>query len=283
MRFVIVTGMSGSGKTAALKMLEDDGYFCVDNLPLELIGKFAELAGNPAQEYSKVALGFDSRSLFRGHSVEEFFQTMKPYTYEILYLDCSDQELVRRYKATRRIHPLAGNDRIETGIRKERKLLEPLRMRADYIIDTSEILTRQLQQEIGHIFLEGTVGNGIFLSILSFGYKYGIPSDADLVFDVRFLPNPFYVEELKHKTGNDADVQSYVCQTGEADEFMRKLTDLLEYLIPRYALEGKKQLTIAVGCTGGKHRSVTLANKLNEYFEKSGEYPVVLLHRDISR
>jgi len=283
MRFVIVTGMSGSGKTAALKMLEDDGYFCVDNLPLELIGKFAELAGSPAQEYSKVAVGFDSRSLFRGHSVEEFFSIMKPYTYEILYLDCSDQELVRRYKATRRIHPLAGNERIENGIRKERKLLEPLRMRADYIINTSQMLTRQLQQEIGNIFLGKAEAGNIFLSILSFGYKYGIPSDADLVFDVRFLPNPFYVEELKHKTGNDADVQDYVCQTGEADEFMKKVTDLLEFLIPKYALEGKKQLTIAVGCTGGKHRSVTMANRLNEYFEKSGEYPVVLLHRDISR
>lgn len=283
MRFVIVTGMSGSGKTAALKMLEDDGYFCVDNLPLELIGKFAELAGNPAQEYSKVAVGFDSRSLFRGHSVEEFFRIMKPYTFEILYLDCSNQELVRRYKATRRIHPLQKSGRIEDGIEKERKLLEPLRMRADYIIDTSDMLTRQLQQEIGHIFLKTTGAGSIFLSILSFGYKYGIPSDADLVFDVRFLPNPFYVDELKHKTGNDEDVQAYVCQNGEADQFLGKLTDLLGFLIPRYAQEGKKQLTIAVGCTGGKHRSVTIANRLNEYFEKSGEYPVVLLHRDIGR
>lgn len=156
-------------------------------------------------------------------------------------------------------------------------------MRADYIINTSQMLTRQLQQEIGNIFLGKAEAGNIFLSILSFGYKYGIPSDADLVFDVRFLPNPFYVEELKHKTGNDADVQDYVCQTGEADEFMKKVTDLLEFLIPKYALEGKKQLTIAVGCTGGKHRSVTMANRLNEYFEKSGEYPVVLLHRDISR
>ncbi len=283
MRFVIVTGMSGSGKTAALKMLEDDGYFCVDNLPLKLIGKFAELAGNPAQEYSKVAVGFDSRSLFRGHSVEEFFRIMKPYTFEILYLDCSNQELVRRYKATRRIHPLQKSGRIEDGIEKERKLLEPLRMRADYIIDTSDMLTRQLQQEIGHIFLKTTGAGSIFLSILSFGYKYGIPSDADLVFDVRFLPNPFYVDELKHKTGNDEDVQAYVCQNGEADQFLGKLTDLLGFLIPRYAQEGKKQLTIAVGCTGGKHRSVTIANRLNEYFEKSGEYPVVLLHRDIGR
>ena len=283
MRFVIVTGMSGSGKTSALKMLEDDGYFCVDNLPLELIGKFAELAANPAQEYSKVAVGFDARSLFHGHSVEEFFLAMKPYSYEILYLDCSDQKLVRRYKTTRRIHPLAGNGRIEDGISRERKLLGPLRMKADYVIDTSDMLTRQLQQEIGHIFLEGAEAEKLLISILSFGFKYGIPSDADLVFDVRFLPNPCYVDELKHRTGDDPDVQKYVCQSGEADEFLGKLTGLLEYLIPRYALEGKKQLTIAVGCTGGKHRSVTIANKLNEYFEGKGEYPVVLLHRDISR
>ena len=283
MRFVIVTGMSGSGKTAALKMLEDDGYFCVDNLPLELIGKFAELAGNPAQEYSKVAVGFDSRSMLRGHSVEDFFRTMKPYSYEILYLDCSDQELVRRYKATRRIHPLAGTGRIEAGIAKERKLLESLRLRADYVIDTSDMLTRQLQQEIGHIFLENPGEGSLLISILSFGFKFGIPSDADLVFDVRFLPNPFYVEELKHKTGNDKDVQAYVCQNGEADTFLQKLTDLLEYLIPKYELEGKRQLTIAVGCTGGKHRSVTMANRLNEYFETNGKYPVVLLHRDITR
>ena len=266
MRFVIVTGMSGSGKTAALKMLEDDGYFCVDNLPLELIGKFAELAGNPAQEYSKVAVGFDSRSMLRGHSVEDFFRTMKPYSYEILYLDCGDQ-----------------TGRIEAGIAKERKLLEPLRLRADYVIDTSDMLTRQLQQEIGHIFLENPEEGSLLVSILSFGFKFGIPSDADLVFDVRFLPNPFYVEELKHKTGNDKDVQAYVCQNGEADTFLQKLTDLLGFLIPKYELEGKRQLTIAVGCTGGKHRSVTMANRLNEYFETNGKYPVVLLHRDITR
>lgn len=283
MRFVIVTGLSGSGKSSALKMLEDDGYFCVDNLPLELIGKFAELAANPAQEYSKVAVGFDARSLFRGHSTEEFFRTMQHYSYEILFLDCGDEELVRRYKETRRIHPLAGNDRIEAGIGRERALLEPLKMRADTVIDTSRMLTRHLQKEIGRLFLEGNEGDRLLISILSFGFKHGIPSDADLVFDVRFLPNPFYVEALKHKTGNDPDVQAYVCQGGEAEEFLGRLTDLLDYLLPKYALEGKKQLTVAIGCTGGKHRSVTIANKLNEYYEKKGRDPVVLLHRDLTR
>lgn len=283
MRLVVVTGMSGAGKTQALKMLEDEGYFCVDNLPMELIGKFAELASNPAQEYSKVAIGVDVRSLYRhGTPMQSLAEILRPYPCEILYLDCSDVQLLRRYKASRRLHPLSSG-RIEDGIREERKLLSPLRQKADYIIDTSTLLTRQLGAEIHRIFGEQGESGSMFLSILSFGYKYGIPSDADLVFDVRFLPNPFYVDELKKKTGNDADVQAYVCQGGEADAFLDKLTDLLEFLIPKYIAEGKRQLMIAVGCTGGKHRSVTMANRLNEYFEKKGCYPVAVLHRDIAR
>lgn len=284
MRFVVVTGMSGAGKTQTLKMLEDEGYFCVDNLPMELIGKFAELSANPAQEYSKVAIGVDVRSLYRRQTpAESFFDIMKPWPCEILYLDCSDEQLLRRYKASRRRHPLSYSGRIEDGIRSERKLLEPLRLRSDYIIDTSSLLTRQLGAEIHRLFGEDGESGTMFISILSFGYKYGIPSDADLVFDVRFLPNPFYVDELKQKTGNDREVQDYVCQNGEADAFMAKLTDLLDYLIPRYIAEGKRQLMIAVGCTGGKHRSVTMANRLNEYFGKSGKYPAAVLHRDIAR
>ena len=287
MRFVIVTGMSGSGKTEALKMLEDAGYFCVDNLPLELIGKFAELAANPAQEYSKVALGLDVRSLYknrdRSSRVEDFFGAMQEYAYEILFLDCGVEQLVRRYKASRRRHPLAGEGRIEDGIRKERALLEELKNRADYVIDTSDLLTRQLRGKLDRIFAGNPESSSLFVSILSFGYKYGIPADADLVFDVRFLPNPFYVDDLKNKTGNDREVRDYVCQTKEADEFLLKLTDLLEFLFPRYLAEGKRQLLIAVGCTGGKHRSVTVTNMLSEYFAAEGKYPVVVLHRDISR
>ena len=283
MRFVIVTGMSGSGKTHALKMLEDLGYFCVDNLPLELVGKFAELAANPAQEYSKIALGLDVRSLFKGRgSVDGFLKLMADYPHEILFLDCDEENLMRRYKASRRLHPLSREGRIEDGIRAEREYVRPLLECADYVVDTSTLLTRQLQEEMSRLFAEDTREGTLFLSILSFGYKYGIPSDADLVFDVRFLPNPFYVDALKHKTGNDPDVQEYVCQTGEAEEFLKKVTDLLDWLIPKYRAEGKRQLMVCVGCTGGKHRSVTLANRLGDYYGQS-VWPASVLHRDITR
>ncbi len=284
MRIVIVTGISGSGKTAALKFLEDEGYFCVDNLPLELIGRLGELAADPARGYSKIAIGFDARSLYRnGDPAERLLDVLKPYTYEMLFLDCRMSTLVRRFKTTRRLHPLQGQGRIENGIFRERELLEPLRQRADVVIDTSELLTRELKEEVARLFGEEQESEGLFLSFLSFGYKYGIPSDADLVFDVRFLPNPFYEEELKHRTGNDKEVQDYVCQDESAEIFIRKTADLLEFLIPRYKSEGKRQLIIAVGCTGGKHRSVTMANRLSEYFERKGDNPVALLHRDITK
>ncbi len=283
MRFVVVTGMSGSGKTQALKMLEDMGYFCVDNLPLALIGKFAELAAAPAQEYSKVALGLDVRSLYKGKgSVDRFLEIMKDYPHEILFLDCSQEQLVRRYKYTRRLHPLSAGGRIEDGISTERQYLMPLRDAADYVLDTSDLLTRQLRGELQRLFEGDAKENSLLLSILSFGYKYGIPSDADLVFDVRFLPNPFYVDELRHKTGEDPEVQAYVCQGGEADVFQEKVMDLLAYLIPKYSQEGKRQLMICVGCTGGKHRSVTMANRLADAFANSS-WPVSVLHRDIAR
>ena len=283
MRFVVVTGMSGSGKTQALKMLEDIGYFCVDNLPLALIGKFAELAAAPAQEYSKVALGLDVRSLYKGKgSVDRFLEIMKDYPHEILFLDCSQEQLVRRYKYTRRLHPLSAGGRIEDGISAERQYLMPLRDAADYVLDTSDLLTRQLMGELQRLFEGDAKENSLLLSILSFGYKYGIPSDADLVFDVRFLPNPFYVDELRHKTGEDPEVQAYVCQGGEADVFQEKVMDLLAYLIPKYSQEGKRQLMICVGCTGGKHRSVTMANRLADAFANSS-WPVSVLHRDIAR
>ena len=283
MRFVIVTGMSGSGKTQALKMLEDMGYFCVDNLPLELIGKFAELAANPAQEYSKVALGLDVRSLYKGGgSIDRFLEILNAYPHEILFLDCRQEQQVRRYKATRRLHPLSQGKRIEDGIAAERSYLMPLRDVADYVIDTSDLLTRQLMEEMSRRFSGNAEEGRLFLSVLSFGYKYGIPADADLVFDVRFLPNPFYVDELKHKTGNDPEVQQYVCQGSDAEAFLSKITDLLEFLLPKYSAEGKRQLMICVGCTGGKHRSVTMANRLGDHFAR-GAWPVKVLHRDIAR
>ena len=286
MRFVIVTGMSGSGKTQALKMLEDMGYFCVDNLPLELIGKFAELAANPAQEYSKVALGLDVRSLYKGGvsqaeaALERLLEIINEYPHEILFLDCSQNQLVRRYKATRRLHPLSSGGRIEDGISAERKYLMPLRDVADYVVDTSDLLTRQLMGELSRLFSEEAGDGSLFLSVLSFGYKYGIPSDADLVFDVRFLPNPFYVEELKNLTGNDREVKEYVMGHDIARLFAGEVQGMIEVLIPFYKQEGKFSLSVCFGCTGGHHRSVTLANDLNDRLTAKG-IRTTLEHRDL--
>lgn len=285
MRFVIVTGMSGAGKSTALKMLEDAGYFCVDNLPVPLMDKFMELAVNPAQEYSKVALGLDVRSIHRPQEMEHL-QTMLAnggYDCEILFLEAGNQTLVKRYKETRRNHPLSMGGRISDGIERERRILASLKRQADYIIDTSQLLTRDLRMELDKIFVQQQEYKNLFITILSFGFKYGIPADADLVFDVRFLPNPYYVEELKPKTGNDREVQEYVMNAEAAHIFVDKLTELLDFLVPNYSAEGKHQLVIGVGCTGGKHRSVTMANKLYEHFAGKKEYGIKIEHRDIAR
>lgn len=283
MRFVIVTGMSGAGKSTTLKMLEDVGYFCVDNLPIPLISKFAELTFTQGSGISKVALGVDIRS---GQVLDELESVLESlvvsgFKYEILYLDASDSVLVKRYKETRRSHPLALEGRVDQGIAEERSRLDFLKKHADYIIDTSQLLTRELKAEIDKIFVDNQEYNNLFITILSFGFKYGIPSDADLVFDVRFLPNPYYVEELKSKTGNEAEVQEYVMGFELSHQFLNKLEDLIRFLIPNYILEGKNQLVIAVGCTGGKHRSVTLANKLYNRLETNKEYGLKIEHRDI--
>ena len=285
MRFVIVTGMSGAGKSTALKTLEDLGYFCADNLPMPLVEKFAELFEASETEYNKVAIGVDIRSGIDIGSMQQVLERLvvKGIDYEILYLDASDPVLLKRYKETRRSHPLARDGRIDEGIRRERAALGFLKEHADYIIDTSMLLTRELRSELEKIFVNSLEYRNIYITILSFGFKYGIPADSDLVFDVRFLPNPFYIDELKHKTGKDQEVQDYVMKFDMAHEFLQKLEDMVEFLLPNYVSEGKNQLVISIGCTGGKHRSVTMANRLNEYFEKSGKYPVVLLHRDISR
>lgn len=285
MRFVIVTGMSGSGKRTALKMLEDAGYFCVDNLPVPLVEKFEELAFNTAQEYSKVALGLDVRSIHEPQAVDRLLEMLENggCPYEILFLETSNQTLVKRYKESRRSHPLSRGGRIDEGIERERKILTSLKQQADYIIDTSQMLTRELKVELDKIFVQQQEYKNLFITVLSFGFKYGIPADADLVFDVRFLPNPYYVEELRPKTGNDPEVQSYVMDTETARAFLDKLTDLISFLIPNYVAEGKNQLVIAVGCTGGKHRSVTLANKLFAYLSDKKEYGIKIEHRDIFR
>lgn len=283
MRFVIVTGMSGAGKSTALKTLEDLGYFCADNLPLPLVEKFAELFTASETEYNKAALGVDIRSGSEISMMQQVLErlTVKGIDYEILYLDAGEKVLLKRYKETRRSHPLARDGRIAEGIQQERKALGFLKEQADYIIDTSMILTRELRSELEKIFVNRQEYRNIYITILSFGFKYGIPADSDLVFDVRFLPNPFYIEGLKEKTGLDQEVQDYVMKFELAGEFLHKLEDMIDFLLPNYVSEGKNQLVISVGCTGGKHRSVTLAQKLYEHLEGYAEYGIKLIHRDI--
>ena len=285
MKFVILTGMSGAGKSTALKMMEDIGFYCVDNLPIPLLEKFVELSELQNAELQKVAVGIDARS---GQALDELKNVLdrikeKGGSYEILFLDSDDSVLVKRYKETRRSHPLAPGERVDKGIALERERLAFLKERADYILDTSQLLTRELKAEIEKIFLKNQDYKNLFITILSFGFKYGIPVYSDLVFDVRFLPNPYYVEGLRAKTGNDKEIQEYVLQFKEAHEFLDKLTDMIDFLIPNYISEGKNQLVISIGCTGGKHRSVTLANELYKRLSKKTEYGLKIEHRDIEK
>ena len=268
MRFVIVTGMSGAGKSTTLKMMEDMGYFCVDNMPIPLMTKLTELLIVPNGEITKIALGLDIRSGQNLRALDQVLDELEKakIPLEILFLESNDDTLVKRYKETRRNHPLSKGGRIENGIAKERKKIAFLKERADYILDTSRMLTRELRSELNRIFAENKEYKNLYITVLSFGFKYGIPSDADLVFDVRFLPNPYYIDELRPQSGNDKPV------------------DMVEFLIPNYVAEGKNQLVIAIGCTGGKHRSVTLANELYERLSVAEkEYGVRKEHRDIEK
>ena len=286
MRFVIVTGVSGAGKTAALKMLEDMGYFCVDNLPIQLLEKFASLLPEMQSENVRnVALGIDARSGSALDELEVVLDRMKQtgYDYEILFMDAEDSVLVKRYKESRRSHPLARAGRVDEGIRLEREKTKFLRKRADYIIDTSNLLTRELKQEIDRIFVDNQDFCNMMISVLSFGFKYGIPADADLVFDVRFLPNPYYVDELRPLTGLDDRVFNYVMDCDIARAFADKLEDMINFLIPNYVKEGKTNLVIAIGCTGGKHRSVTLARELYSRLSGNTKYGFRLEHRDAQK
>ena len=285
MKLVIVTGMSGAGKTIALKILEDLGFYCVDNLPISLVDRFAELIMESSGDIRNVALGIDIRS---GEELPRLSETLDKWSkehvpYEILFLDASDQILIKRYKETRRKHPLSGAGRIDEGIIKERSRMEFLKEKADYIIDTSQLLTKELRRELEKIFLHDQRYQNLFITVLSFGFKYGIPSDADLVFDVRFLPNPYYVEELRQHTGEEVPVQEYVKRGGTAELFLEKIYDMLEFLIPNYVAEGKNQLVVAIGCTGGKHRSVTIAREIYNHFSAKEELGVKLEHRDIEK
>lgn len=285
MKLLILTGMSGSGKSTAFKMLEDLGFYCVDNLPIQLLKNFVDLADQSVARHQRVVVGIDVRSGESLHLIRDILSELKEdgKQYQILFLDAEDAVLIKRYKETRRNHPLSGMERIQAGIAKERREISFLKEKADYIIDTTHILTRELKEEMERIFVDNGEYQSLFVTIMSFGYKYGIPTDADLVFDVRFLPNPYYVEELRHLTGNDHRIQEFVMADEAAHAFEDKLEDMISFLIPHYISEGKNQLVIAIGCTGGKHRSVTLANELYQRLSCEKEYGLKIEHRDIEK
>ena len=286
MRLVIVTGISGAGKVTALKIFEDNGYYCVDNLPIDLIESFADILFGQTNEKNKGAIGVDIRSGKNLEKMSEVLKNMKAkeQNYEILFLDCNNNTLIKRFKETRRSHPMGDRDSVENEINEERAKLEFLREQADYIIDTSNLLVKELRGEIEKIFVLNRDYRNLFVTIMSFGFKHGVPADCDLVFDVRFLPNPYYVPELKHKTGNQKEVQDYVLNSPVSHEFLNKLVDMIKFLIPNYIEEGKNQLVIGIGCTGGHHRSVTIANELyNQLNSSDASYGIRLSHRDIDR
>jgi len=285
LELLIVSGMSGAGKSTALKFLEDMGYFCIDNMPPFLIPKFAEICFRPGGgDFEKVALGVDIRG---GRLFNELFDSLKEDSlplpeYKILFLDSADEVLVKRYKETRRNHPLAAGDRLISGIEQEREILKELRAQADFVIDTSHLLARQLNEQLRDVFLEKKSFSNLICTVLSFGFKYGLPTDADLVFDVRFLPNPYYDLQMRPLTGADPAVREFVFENGAADGFLERLFAMLDFLIPQYGAEGKNQLVIAIGCTGGKHRSVAIGNSVLEFLSKFG-YRASIKHRDIGR
>ena len=283
LQVVIITGMSGAGKTVAVQSFEDLGYFVIDNMLPNLAEKFADVIQN-ASEFDKMAMVKDSRSQEFYDQILPCIQRLKSRTdlqVEILFLDASDVELVSRYKETRRLHPLSRQGGVLEGIQKERALLSDLKSQADVVIDTTELTPRNLRVRIDDYFGDGQTSS-FFVEVMSFGFKYGLPLDADIVMDARFLPNPFYLPELKHLTGNDQPVQDYVMQSQLAKDFYSHLKALLKVALPGYIQEGKSSLTIAIGCTGGQHRSVTIANQLNQDLRKDG-YTVNLHHRDVDK
>lgn len=281
MKFVIVTGLSGSGKSETMRALEDMGFYCVDNLPPALITKFAELCYQPNSSIDKVALGIDIRGRKFFEALHESLNYLEKenYEYEMVYLDCNDDVLLKRYKMTRRNHPLAKDMQIPEGIKMERKIMEPLKELSTCIIDTTNMKPKDLKEEIKKIYSSGEDNPNLTISVVSFGFKHGILADADLVFDVRFLPNPYYVEELRAKTGDDKEVRDYVMNSKISEEFYMKLLDMIHFLVPQYIEEGKQHLVIGVGCTGGRHRSVTITNLIAEDLSNKG-YRVVKKHRD---
>ena len=283
MVLLIVTGMSGAGKSTVLKFLEDIGYYCIDNMPPALIPKFAELVFRPGSDVEKVALGVDIRSRRLFEDFFPLFDTMQDVlpNYSILFLEASDEVLLKRYKETRRNHPLSPADRIIEGIGREREMMAKVKEAAHYIVDTGHFLPRQLKEKINMIFLENRDFSSLSVTLLSFGFKHGMPHDSDLVLDVRFLPNPFYDPDMKHLTGNDVTVRDFVLDNPITREFLSKMIDLLEFLLPHYIEEGKNQLVVSIGCTGGKHRSVAIVNFLTAHLRQSG-YFANAKHKDIT-
>ena len=285
MEFIIISGLFGAGKSKAASFMEDMGFFCVDNLPAPLIPKFAELGMAGTGEYDRVVLVTDVRS---GTNFSALFQSLEALKgmkcpYRILYMDASDDVIIKRYKETRRSHPLAEEcDSLEGAIALERRMLAPLRERAEFVVDTSDLSTAKLRGELLRLFGRGSQEGAMTVSVTSFGFKHGLPREADLVFDVRFLPNPYYVQELRPRTGLDDGVRDYVFSGGAAGEFLEKLQDLVGFLLPKYVEEGKTALVVAVGCTGGHHRSVAIAHALAAYIRGRG-YPVTESHRDLGR
>lgn len=285
MEFLIITGLSGGGKSQAADIIEDLDYYCVDNMPVALIPKFAELCAATKGRYEKVALVTDVREKNGMKDVFAALESLRAmdYGYKILFMEAEPQVIVKRYKESRRPHPLAPKGgSIEDAIEREKKELKPIREAADYIINTSHLTLGQLQNQLFTYFSDTATDRSIMVNVMSFGFKYGMPLDADLVFDVRFLPNPFYVEGMRSHSGLDADVRDYVFGYEQTNVFLSKLTDMIEYLLPQYIEEGKYSLTIAIGCTGGRHRSVAVAEALGDHLKDMG-LPVVKINRDLTR
>ena len=280
-RIVIITGLSGSGKSTASRALEDMGFFCVDNLPIALMPTLLELSSASVGEYSKIALVMDLREREFLRTYREVFSRLSAegYQLEILFLEASDDVLVRRYSETRRTHPLAEGQDLVEGIRQEREMLAPLRSMATLVVDTSTYNVHELQLAIRELFSQRPLGRKMALTFLSFGYTHGIPQEADLVIDVRFLPNPYFMEELKDLPGSDARIHDFLMGHPETRDFLSRFENLLAYLLPRYEREGKAYLTVAIGCTGGRHRSVAIAEEMKNVFQS--QFPVRLRHRDL--
>ena len=284
MRFIVITGISGAGKSLVAKHLEDAGFFCIDNLPPLLIPKISEICSGNCRRMDKIALVIDVRG---GELLNDLFPALESlaaegHTYEILFMEASDKALIKRYKESRRSHPLAPEGRLLKGISEERRLLQKIKDRANYVIDTSDLEPKQLKEAITGIIGHDSPFRGLFINIISFGFKYGLPLECDLVFDVRFIPNPYYIESMKRLTGRHENVKEYVLKMPETEEFLKKLNSMLDFLIPNYIKEGKSQLVIGIGCTGGRHRSVAIADELYRDLSDKGHRTVVE-HRDIDK